>query len=214
MQHVSIAAASLLACLGGWALSAAAQPLPSSPMTMPSAASQPAGAQAQSSLATFARIKSLAGEWQAPLDEGGSMVNIFRPFAYGTKVLAEEWENGKHITSTVFYMVGNQLHADHYCDYRNEPRYTLQSAANDPRTIEFQFREATNLDAFPVHFHSTTWRLVDSNHLVQVWYTEGDKKPVAPIRLAFTRTKLSVREDGSPTVFTARQVALGSTEQP
>ncbi len=33
------------------------------------------------------------------------MVNIFTPFAYGTKVFAQEWANGKYITSTIFYVV-------------------------------------------------------------------------------------------------------------
>lgn len=203
MKRFSLAATSLLICVGGLTNLARAQT--SSDMTMP-ATPHASSAQEQLNLATFAKIKSLAGEWKAPLDDHGVMVNIFRPFAYGTKVLAEEWENGRHITTTIFYMVDGQLHADHYCDYRNEPRYTIEPATNDASTLQFKFRYATNLDRFPIHFHATTWRLVDNDHLVQDWYTEGDKKPVAPIRMNFTRTTLSVREDGSPTVFSVSDV--------
>lgn len=151
--------------------------------------------------AVFEKIKGLTGEWVAPLGGDDKMVNIFEPFANGTKILATEWENGNHITSTVFYMVGTELRADHFCDYLNEPRYTLHSSLEDPSVVEFQFREATNLDSHPVHFHSTTWRFVDGNHLVQDWYTKGGKKPEPPIRMEFTRIKISVRADGSPTVF-------------
>lgn len=207
MKRSVVTATSLLACTCGLASPAWAQAPAASEMSMPSTASQPATAQEQANLASFAKIKSLAGEWTAPLDNNGTMVNIFRPFAYGTKVLAEEWANGKHITTTIFYMVDGQLHADHYCDYRNEPRYTIEPSTGDPNTLQFKFRYATNLDRYPIHFHSTTWRLVDGNHLIQDWYTEGGKKPAAPIRMDFTRIKLSIREDGSPTVFPASEVA-------
>lgn len=204
-------ATSLLIGACGWIGPLGAQPS-ASVMAMPDAGSATGVApdpEGRKNLATFEKIKSLAGEWRAPLDDNGTMVNIFRPFAYGTKVLAEEWENGKHITSTVFYMVGNELHADHFCDYQNEPRYKLEAAANDPSTIDFKFVSATNLDRFPVHFHSTTWHFVDGNHLIQDWYTAGDKHPVAPIRMNFTRTKLSVRADGSPTAFSEKEVQQG-----
>lgn len=180
-------------------------------MNMPDATMPPSlNAEGRKNFATFQKIKQLTGEWQAPLDDHGTMVNIFRPFAYGTKVLAEEWENGKHITSTVFYMVGNELHADHFCDYKNEPRYNLEATPGDPNIIDFQFLSATNLDKYPVHFHRTTWHLVDGNHLIQDWYTVGDKQATAPIRMSFTRTKLSVREDGSPAAFSEQQVKQGS----
>ena len=155
--------------------------------------------QADSGQATFEKIKALAGEWEAPLDDGGKMINIFIPFAYGTKVFAQEWENGKYITSTIFYMVGSQLWADHFCDFKNEPRYAVKTSPNEPNVLRFEFRYATNLDAHPLHFHSTTWTLVDSNHLIQDWYIKGDKKPTPrPVHMEFSRTALSVRPDGSP----------------
>lgn len=152
----------------------------------------------QGGVEAFNKIKALTGEWQAPLDDGGRMVNIFTPFAYGTKVFAEEWENGKYITSTVFYMVGSELRADHFCDFKNEPRYTVQESATDPNVLHFTMRDATNLSTHPVHFHSTIWRIVDKDHLTQDWYIEGDKKAVPPDRMEFTRVKLSLRPDGSP----------------
>jgi hypothetical protein len=211
-MKASIALATcLFVCSSAWTPQASAQP-DTNAMTMPDATTAPPAlnAEGRKNFATFEKIKQLTGEWQAPLDDNGTMVNIFRTFAYGTKVLAEEWENGRHITSTVFYMVGNELHADHFCDYKNEPRYKLEASANDPGIIEFKFLSATNLDKYPVHFHTTTWHLVDGDHLIQDWYTAGDKQPVAPIRMAFTRTKLSVREDGSPTVFSEQEVRAGS----
>ena len=131
------------------------------------------------------QIKALAGEWKAPLDSGSTMVNIFTPFAYGTKVLAQEFENGKYITSTIFYMVGSELRADHFCDFKNEPRYTVHIDSN---IVHFNFKSATNLDTHPVHFHSTTWRIVDHDHLVQDWYIAGESHP-HPVHMEFVRQK-------------------------
>jgi hypothetical protein len=51
-------------------------------------------ARTQNGLATFEKIKALAGEWEAPLDDGGKMINIFTPFAYGTKVLLRNGRTG------------------------------------------------------------------------------------------------------------------------
>lgn len=152
----------------------------------------------QDGRATFEKIKALAGEWEAPLDEGGRMVNIFTPFAYGTKVFAEEWENGKYITSTIFYVVGSELWADHFCDFKNEPRYTVKESPSDPNVLQFVLRYATNLDTHPVHFHSTTWHIVNKDHFTQEWYIQGGNKAVPPDRMEFTRTKLLLRPDGSP----------------
>jgi hypothetical protein len=151
--------------------------------------------------AAFEMIKALAGEWEAPLGGGDVMVNIFTPFANGTKIFAQEWQNGKYITSTIFYMVGQELRADHYCDYENEPRYAVRLSSSDPGILRFKFRSATNLATHPIHFHSTTWRITDGNHFVQDWYVEGDKKPTPPIRMEFTRKELSVRPDGSPSTL-------------
>lgn len=121
--------------------------------------------------------------------------------AFGLKISFVDETRYGELETTVFYMVGGQLWADHFCDYLNEPRYTLHFSSGDSSVVQFQFRSATNLDSHPVHFHSTTWRFVDRDHLIQDWYTSGSTKAVPPIRMEFTRSRLSVRADGFPTVF-------------
>lgn len=150
---------------------------------MPAVSATPSGAAAAQVL--LEKIKSLEGTWDAPMGDG-VITDIFRSFALGTKVLGEEWVNGKQITSTIFYVVGSELYADHYCDYLNEPRYTAKPSSG-PAVIDLEFRDATNLDTHPAHFHSTQWRIVDANHLIQDWVVLGGKKPVSTIRLDFTR---------------------------
>jgi len=133
----------------------------------------------------FNKVKSLVGTWDAPMGDK-VMTDTFRLFAFGTAVLGEEWLDGEQITSTVFYVVNGELRADHFCDYKNQPRYTAVPSI-DPAVLDFQFREATNLDTHPVHFHGTQWRIMDATHLVQDWFVMGGKQPVSVAHLEFTK---------------------------
>jgi hypothetical protein len=143
---------------------------------------QPAGGQA-----SFEALKKLiGGRWEAPMGGGKTIVDTFQPFAFGSAILAEEWVDGEQITSTVFYLVGSELRADHYCDYGNQPRY-VALPSNDPSIIDFRFREASNLDTHPTHFHTTTWHLVDAKHMTQDWHVEGGAKGSSQIHLEFVR---------------------------
>lgn len=135
----------------------------------------------------FTKIKSLVGEWHAP--EGGSiMINIFRPIAFGSAMIHEEWKDGQQLTATVFYMVGSELRADHFCDYKNQPRYVVKPTS-DPTALLFEMRDSTNLDISPRHFHSTTWKFIDDKHLTQDWQVAGGGKDTKYIKLEFTRKK-------------------------
>jgi hypothetical protein len=135
--------------------------------------------------AALARMRSLVGEWRAPLPNNETMIDIFRPIAFGTALLHEEWKNGEQLTATVFYVVGSQLRADHYCDMGNQLRYVDEST--DPQVLRFVLNDASNLDTHPNHFHSTTWRYVDAEHHVQDWEIAVPGKPSKMIRMDFTR---------------------------
>jgi len=99
-------------------------------LAMLNAAASRADAQA-----AFARMRSLVGEWRAPLSNNETMIDIFRPIAFGTALLHEEWKNGEQLTATVFYVVGSELRADHYCDMGNQLHYVDES---DERQTENQ----------------------------------------------------------------------------
>src|ERR1044072_9411193 len=103
--------------------------------------------------AAFARMRSLVGEWHAPLPNDETMVDIFRPIAFGTALLHEAWKNGEQLTATVFYVYISELRADPYFDMGNQLRYVDESS--DPQVLRFVLHDATNLDSHPRHFHST-----------------------------------------------------------
>lgn len=130
--------------------------------------------------------KLVGGRWEARLPDNRTIVDTFQSFASGTYVLGEEWIDGKQITSTVFYVVGSQLWADHYCDYGNQPRYRVKPSA-DPSVVDLEFRDATDLDTHPRHFHSTVWHYIDATHMTQDWQVIGGSKGKAAVHLDFVR---------------------------
>src|SRR5688572_4096310 len=136
--------------------------------------------------AAFARLQSLIGEWEAPLPKNEVMKNVFRPIAFGTALAHEEWKNGEQLTATVFYVVGSQLHADHYCDLGNQLRY-VAAPSKEADTFHFVLRGATNLDTHPHHFRSTTWRLASTDRLVQDWELVAPGKDPKVVRMDFKR---------------------------
>ena len=147
------------------------------------AESHPDSAQAQ-----FERLKSLVGEWDAPLANNQTMTDVFRPIGLGTAILHEEWKGGEQITATVFYVVGNELRADHFCDLGNQLHYVAKPS-DDPNLVTLELRDSTNLDTHPRHFHSTTWHLVDATHHTQDWELMGGGKDAKVVRMEFVRKK-------------------------
>jgi hypothetical protein len=136
--------------------------------------------------AAFARLQTLVGEWEAPLPNNEVMKNVFRPIAFGTALAHEEWKNGEQLTATVFYVVGSELHADHYCDMGNQLHY-VAAPAEDADTFRFVLRHATNLDTHPRHFRSTTWYLKAADQLVQDWEAVTPGKNPKVVRMDFKR---------------------------
>jgi hypothetical protein len=137
--------------------------------------------------AAYESLRGLVGEWKAPLPRGEVMTNVFRPIAFGSALLHEEWKNGEQLTATVFYLVGSELRADHFCDMGNQLSYIVAPKSADPRVLHFSLREATNLDTHPQHFRSTTWQLVDPERHVQDWEHVTPGKEPRIVRLEFAR---------------------------
>jgi hypothetical protein len=136
--------------------------------------------------AMFDKLKSLVGEWTAPLPKNEVMTDVFRLIGSGSAILHEEWKDGEQLTATVFYVVDSQLRADHYCDLGNQLRYTARSSA-DPNVIALALQDSSNLDTHPRHFHSTVWRLIDANHHTQDWELIGGNGQSTTVQMNFTR---------------------------
>jgi len=126
--------------------------------------------------AAFARLKSLAGEWQADTSMGKSHIT-YEIIAGGATVLERETISNMHDMLTAYHLDGDRLLLTHYCMAGNQPR--MQARRYDAKTgeLRFEFLEATNL-ATPQagHMHNTTLRFADGGRLNADWeWYEGGK---------------------------------------
>ena len=97
--------------------------------------------------AGFERMKAAVGDGN-PKPNGSILRNSFRIFGEGSALLHLEKPEGRQEIITIFYPVGDELRADHYCFMKNQPRY-IAKPSSDPNVIEFEFRDITTLTHRP-----------------------------------------------------------------
>ncbi len=136
-----------------------------------SAGDKPKSAQPDAA-AAFARLKTLAGEWEAETKDLGKSRNRYELIASGTVLLEHEsFDREKdHSMLSAYHLDGNRLILTHYCMAGNQPR--LQLRRYDPATgeMEFAFLDATNLASSNAgHMHQVTLRVPESGGLASNW---------------------------------------------
>ena len=130
--------------------------------------------------AAYARLGTLAGEWEADTTMGKAHVT-YELIAGGSALVERESMEHMPPMETVYHLDGNRLQLTHYCALGNQPK--LEARAYDARTgnLEFGFLSATNL-ASPTaaHMHNATFRFIDDKHFAAAWelYENGARKSV------------------------------------
>jgi hypothetical protein len=131
------------------------------------------------SAGAFARLKTLAGDWEAKTDSMGTVRLNYELIAGGTALVERESSEHMPVMLTVYHFDGNRLMLTHYCAAGNQPR--MQAAAYDPSTglVKFRFLDATNLSSPGAgHMHNADIRVLDNTHLQAAWqfYENGQLK--------------------------------------
>jgi hypothetical protein len=130
--------------------------------------------QAQSGTvgASFERLKSLAGNWEGNMNEGGQEIlttTSFRLVSDGSVLMNVLASGTPHEMVTMFYMDGSDLLATHYCAAHNQPRFRFVSTS-EPNVVAFEFKDATNLPTPTApHMVRVSFALLDPNHHVEEW---------------------------------------------
>lgn len=147
-----------------------------------------AGASVDSQ-AAFARLKSLAGEWEASTSSGKAHLS-YEVIAGGTSIVERDTAEKMPGMLTVYHMDGARLMLEHYCMAGNQPR--MEARAYDPQTgeLRFEFAGAANLASKDAgHMHNVTFRLTGSERLDSKWeFYEGGKLKFAE-NFEYTRVK-------------------------
>jgi hypothetical protein len=127
--------------------------------------------------AAFARLKTLAGEWEADTRMGKAHLS-YEVIAGGTALVEKETAEQMPAMLTVYHLDGDRLLLTHYCMAGNQPRMRAKTYNAESGELEFQFLDATNLPAGGGHMHDATFHFVDNDHLATAWefYENGAPK--------------------------------------
>ena len=141
------------------------------------AGAAPAGDSAK---AAFARLKSLAGEWQGRVGskDGPPVKVVYRVTAEGSALMETLFPETPHEMVTVYHMSGDSLVLTHYCASGNQPHMRFDPSASTPDRLVFAFDGGTSFDpAVDTHMHSAVLALKDANHLEAEWtiYQKGQQ---------------------------------------
>jgi hypothetical protein len=122
----------------------------------------------------FARIKSLAGEWQSVGAKGEHSKLTYQVISGGSAVMERFTSDALPPNSgemvTVYYIDRGDLVLTHYCIAHNQPH--MRATLYDPQTgqIDFEFVDGGNMPTGTEgHMHSAKMRFIDENHLSSEW---------------------------------------------
>jgi hypothetical protein len=139
--------------------------------------------------ATWANLRSLAGEWEGTFGamKGGVTYTILS----GGSVVMESMKMPPPAPDmvTMYHRDGTGLVATHYCSMGNQPRMRASVASPDGKTVQFRFADITNL-AKPdgAHIRHLKVTFLDANHFTQDWTSVGKGKEQTEV-FKWTRKK-------------------------
>ncbi len=151
------------------------------------ATAAPAPSEAQKS---FTTLKSLAGEWEGPVNvpempemSNGKPLHVtMRVTSRGHTLVHEMQEAGTPLDATKYdhpvtmlYVDADQLTLVHYCDAGNRPRMTGKTSP-DGKTVEFAFKDISGNPDY--HMDHSVFTFIDANHHTEDWTFMMKDKPI------------------------------------
>ena len=142
--------------------------------------------------AAFARIKSLAGEWQSVGSNGEHSKLVFQVISGGSAVMERfssdvlPPQSGDMVT--IYYIDRGKLVLTHYCIAHNQPH--MRATHYDARTgeLNFDFVDGGNLSSGDEgHMHSAKLHFIDDDHLSSEWEYMEARSPKFSEVSQFTR---------------------------
>lgn len=142
----------------------------------------------------FARIKTLAGEWQSVGSKGERSRITFQVISGGSAVMerfsSDMLPRNAGDMITIYYIDRGQLVLTHYCIAHNQPhlRATRYDAADGE--LDFDFIDGGNIsNGTEGHMHSLKLHFIDDNHYSGQWEFMQDKSPKFNEISEFTRVQ-------------------------
>ena len=151
------------------------------------------GPNAADSQAAFARLKSLAGEWEGTVSDG-SKSHLRYEIISGGSAVVEHFVNDKmgaaNAMVTVFYLNGARLELTHYCMAKNQPHMQAEAFDSSTGELRFGFVNATGLSGPEAgHMHNASFKFIDADHFSADWQFYESGKPKFNENVQFTRVQ-------------------------
>ena len=124
-------------------------------------------------VATFEKLKSLAGTWTGRMEDAleGPPVTVRYEVASNGKALIEHQNPGKSFEMvTIYYLANGRLQATHYCAAGNQPAWRLDEKSTDELAL-FEFAGGTGFDAdLDGHVHKGEIRFLSPYRIEHRWF--------------------------------------------
>jgi hypothetical protein len=121
------------------------------------------------------KMKSIVGEWEGTMTHGDEMkvpVKVSYSMVSGGTSLMERMNapDDSHDMVTMYYPDGSRIMMTHYCSEGNQPRMRAQAATGEPKSLAFDFVDATGLASPQAeHMRKLVVRFDDADHFTQEW---------------------------------------------
>jgi hypothetical protein len=124
------------------------------------------------------KIKSLIGEWDGYVMEGGQKRSTHisvRITGDGSAVMHWMDAGTPHEMITMFHMDKMELLATHYCAAHNQPRLRAVSSSQ-PTQVAFEFKDGTNIRPGDGYMRQLAITFVDADHHNETWGFDNNGK--------------------------------------
>ena len=140
---------------------------------------------------TFDKLKSLAGTWKGKTDDGKPVTISYKVVSAGTSVMETlDMGDTPEAMITMYHLDGNKTMMTHYCSMGNQPRMKTTGLANDGKTLNFSYVDATNLASKKEnHMYKLLFTFKDDDHFSQQWTMRMDGTMDHPSMFDFERVK-------------------------
>jgi hypothetical protein len=145
---------------------------------------------------TFARLKSLAGEWRGTMEtrDGPPVRATYRVTGAGSALVETLFPDTEHEMVTVYHLDKDALVLTHYCAAGNQPHMRLDGTASTAERLVFAFDGGTSFDpAVDMHMHSAVIKLVDPDHLDAEWALYQKGQPQSAHRFLLERVQTTAK---------------------
>lgn len=139
--------------------------------------------------AAFAKIKVLAGNWEAQTEKG-KVTSSYEVVSNGSAVLEKINVPGESEMVTVYHVAGNRLVLTHYCTAGNQPR--MQAEAYDPESnqLVFKFAGGDNLsDPNTGHMDNAVLKFSGPDSFTAGWTFHKDGRAAFTENIQYHRVK-------------------------